>query len=68
MSPILQNQYVLAVRDARRSADFYVQMLGFRVVMEPPGWVFVAKDDCRIMLGECPDEPLAGALGCRPLF
>ena len=68
MSPILQNHYVLAVRDARRSADFYVRMLGFRVVLEPPGWVFVAKDDCRIMLGECPDEPPAGALGCHSYF
>jgi catechol 2,3-dioxygenase-like lactoylglutathione lyase family enzyme len=30
MSPILQNHYVLAVHDARRSAVFYVRMLGFR--------------------------------------
>jgi catechol 2,3-dioxygenase-like lactoylglutathione lyase family enzyme len=31
MSPILQNHYALAARDARRSADFYVRMLGFHV-------------------------------------
>jgi catechol 2,3-dioxygenase-like lactoylglutathione lyase family enzyme len=37
MSPILQNHYVLAVHDARRSADFYVRMLGFRIVVEPDG-------------------------------
>jgi catechol 2,3-dioxygenase-like lactoylglutathione lyase family enzyme len=51
MSRILQNHYVLAVHNARRSAEFYVEMLGFRVVNEPDGWVFVAKDNCMIMLG-----------------
>jgi catechol 2,3-dioxygenase-like lactoylglutathione lyase family enzyme len=68
MSPILQNHYVLAVPDARRSADFFVQMLGFRVVKEPPGWVFVARDTCMIMLGECPNDMPASALGCHSYF
>jgi catechol 2,3-dioxygenase-like lactoylglutathione lyase family enzyme len=56
MPQILQNHYVLAVHDARRSADFYVRMLGFRIVLEPDGWIFVAKDGCMIMLGECPND------------
>jgi catechol-2,3-dioxygenase len=43
MSPILQNHYPLAVHDLWRSADFYVQTLGFQIVAEPPGWIFVAK-------------------------
>jgi hypothetical protein len=30
MSPILQNHHVLAVHNARRSAEFYVSVLGFR--------------------------------------
>lgn len=68
MSSILQNHYVLAVHDARRSADFYVRMLGFRIVAEPPGWVFVAKDNCMIMLGECPDDLPPSELGCHSYF
>jgi predicted enzyme related to lactoylglutathione lyase len=68
MSPILQNHYVLAVHDVRHSADFYVPMLGFRVVMEPPGWIFVRKDDCLIMLGECPNDMPASSLGCHSYF
>lgn len=68
MSPILQNHYVLAVPDARRSAAFYVEMLGFAIVAEPPGWVFVQKDNCMIMLGECPDDLPAGELGCHSYF
>ena len=63
MSPILQNHYVLAVHDVRRSAKFYVEMLGFRIVNEPPGWIFVARDNCMIMLGECPDDMAPSELG-----
>ena len=36
--------------------------------MEPPGWVFVAKDNCMIMLGECPDAMRASELGDHSYF
>ena len=68
MSTILQNHYVLAVHDVRRSAEFYVTMLGFRIVAEPDGWIFVAKDGCMIMLGECPDDLHPSTLGCHNYF
>lgn len=68
MPTILQNHYVLSVHNARRSADFYVRMLGFDVVAEPPGWVFVKKDECVIMLGECPDDLPPSELGCHNYF
>ena len=68
MPSILQNHYVLAVHDARRSADFYVRMLGFQNVNEPPGWVFVARDHCMIMIGECPDDMHPSELGCHSYF
>jgi uncharacterized glyoxalase superfamily protein PhnB len=68
MSTILQNHYVLAVHDVRRSADFYVRMLGFRIVGKPPGFSFVEKDNCMVMLGECPDDLPASELGCHSYF
>lgn len=68
MATILRNHYVLAVHDVRRSAEFYVRMLGFEIVAEPAGWVFVAKDECVIMLGECPDDLPASELGCHSYF
>jgi len=68
ISPILQNHYVLAVHDLHRSAKFYVEILGFRIVREPPGWFFVAKDNCMIMLGECPDDMHPSQLGCHNYF
>ena len=68
MPQILQNHYVLAVHDVRRSAEFYVRMLGFRIVLEPDGWIFVAKDNCTIMLGECPNDMHPSELGCHNYF
>lgn len=68
MPAILQNHYVLAVHNVRESAAFYVDALGFTIVNEPPGWIFVAKDNCMIMLGECPDDLAPSELGCHNYF
>ena len=68
MSPIVQNHYVLAVHDLRKSAQFYVDVLDFKIAAEPPGWIFVARDKCMIMLGECPDDLHASKLGCHNYF
>jgi catechol 2,3-dioxygenase-like lactoylglutathione lyase family enzyme len=65
MPTILQNHYVLAVHDVRASARFYVDALGFKIVNEPPGWIFVARDNCMIMLGECPNDMHPSELGCH---
>jgi len=65
---ILQNHYVLAVHNVRESASFYVEKLGFRITAEPPGWIFVARDNCMIMLGECPDDMHPSQLGCHNYF
>jgi len=65
---ILQNQYVLAVHDIRTSAAFYVDALGFEIVAQPEGWIFVRKDNCVIMLGECPDDMHPSLLGCHNYF
>ena len=65
---ILQNYYVLAVHDVRESARFYVEKLGFQIVDDPPGWIFVSRDNCMIMLGECPDDMHPSELGCHNYF
>jgi uncharacterized glyoxalase superfamily protein PhnB len=45
-------------------------MLGFRIVADhsSDGWIFVARENCMIMLGECPDDKPAGDLGCHSYF
>ncbi len=68
MPRILQNHHVLAVHDARASARFFVEVLGFEVTAEPEGWVFVSRDSCMVMLGECPDDLHPSALGCHNYF
>jgi catechol 2,3-dioxygenase-like lactoylglutathione lyase family enzyme len=68
MPAILQNHYVLAVPNVRVTADFFVQALGFEVVMEPPGWIFVGRDNCWIMLGECPGAIPPADLGDHSYF
>jgi catechol 2,3-dioxygenase-like lactoylglutathione lyase family enzyme len=68
MPEILQNHYVLAVHDMRREAAFYVDNLGFRISNEPPGWIFVEKDNCMIMLGECSEAIPARELGDHSYF
>ena len=65
---ILQNHYVLAVHDVRKSAAFYVDALGFEVVARPEGWIFVRRGHCLIMLGECPDDMHPSELGCHSYF
>lgn len=52
----------------RTEADFYVDILGFRVQDEPPGWIFVEKDNCMIMLGECSESIPARDLGDHSYF
>ena len=68
MPKILQNHYVLAVKNARESAKFYVEAMGFAVVTDLGGWIFVARDNCMIMLGECPDDMAPGQLGSHSYF
>ncbi len=67
MSTILQNHYVLAVHDLDRSAAFFKD-LGFEVHMKPPGWIFVKKENCMIMLGDCVDSIPATKLGDHSYF
>ena len=68
MSTILQNHYVLAVHDVRDSARFYTEALGFGVTADLGGWIFVARDQCMIMLGECPNDMAPSELGCHSYF
>ena len=49
---------VLAVRDLKKSTQFYMDVLGFRRDFGDgsDGWSFLSRDNFKLMLGECPDE------------
>lgn len=67
MAQILRNHYVLAVHNNERSAKFF-QDLGFEITMQPPGWIFLCKDNCQVMLGECADALHPSQLGDHNYF
>jgi predicted enzyme related to lactoylglutathione lyase len=66
---ILRTLFVIAVPDLRRSAAFYRDVLGFEIKeMGDPGWRMFARDDCRIMAGQCPDALRPADIGDHSYF
>ncbi|MEQ8849340.1 VOC family protein [Botrimarina sp.] len=71
---ILANEHVLAVPDLARSVAFYTQRLGFEVAWSDApkdfsnGWCAVARDDCVVRLGHCPDAAPPAELGDHGYF
>jgi predicted enzyme related to lactoylglutathione lyase len=55
--------FVLAVPDLERSIAFYRDVLGFNPKEMGPGWKWMEKDNCRLMLGECSDATPPRDLG-----
>ena len=69
MAKITMHHHVLAVPDAQRTADFFVNQLGFKIWEVPdPGWRFVTRDGMMIMLGSCPDAIHPEKLGDHQYF
>jgi catechol 2,3-dioxygenase-like lactoylglutathione lyase family enzyme len=61
--------FVLAVPDATRSADYFRDVLGFRVLWEEASdWRLVERTGVRIMLGHCPRDMPASELGSHNWF
>jgi catechol 2,3-dioxygenase-like lactoylglutathione lyase family enzyme len=61
--------YVLAVQDLDRSAEFFRDVLGFRILWDDAGeWRLVQRDAVRVMLGHCPNDLRAADLGSHNWF
>jgi len=64
MARIVNSRCVLAVRNLNTSTRYYKEVLGFSEdPIDAEGWSFLTRDNFRVMLGECPNEPPAGELG-----
>ena len=62
-------RYVLAVPDLERSVRYYRDKLGFEAFeVGDPGWRFLRREACFLMLGECPDATPPGELGDHSYF
>jgi uncharacterized glyoxalase superfamily protein PhnB len=62
--------HVLAVQDARAASLYFQEKLGFRetLAVGDNDWRFVARDECTLMLGTCPDDLPAQETGCHSYF
>ncbi len=69
LAMITTHHYVLAVPDASRTAEFFVQQLGFELrPVADPGWRFVGRDGFMVMLGSCPNAIPPSQLGDHSYF
>ena len=60
---VLHTRHVLAVKDLKVEADYYIEKLGFDRDFTAPGWEFLSFGDFKVMLGECADEMTAEETG-----
>ena len=61
--------FVLAVPDLDRSAGYFRDVLGFRVLWEDStDWRLVERDGVRVMLGHCPNDMHPADLGSHNWF
>src|SRR5688572_886438 len=60
---VVHTRHVLAVKDLKIEAEYYVEKLGFERDFTAPGWEFLSFGDFKVMLGECRDEMTAEATG-----
>ena len=55
-SKIIGTRYVLAVKDLKKSADYYKNSLGFETWWSDENWHFLQRETFVVMLGECKDD------------
>lgn len=65
---ILATSFVLAVPDAEKTGQWWIDVMGFERVLLIEGWVFVRRGPCLIQLGSCPDALPPRDLGDHQYF
>jgi uncharacterized glyoxalase superfamily protein PhnB len=65
---VVHTRHVLAVKNLKIEADYYIDKLGFDRDFTAPGWEFLSFGIFKVMLGECADEMTAGATGNHSWF
>ena len=65
---VVRTRHVLAVKDLKVEADYYLDKLGFERDFTAPGWEFLSFGDFKVMLGECSDEITAEESGNHSWF
>ena len=68
MKNLFEPRYTLAVNSLEKSKAFYIDVLGFSLLVEYPGWSFLGRDNVILMLGECDNEVPASKIGDHSYF
>lgn len=68
MRKVVHTRHVLAVKDLRAAAEYFVDKLGFERDFTAPGWEFLSFGSFKVMLGECSDEVSAEETGNHSWF
>lgn len=65
---VVHTRHVLAVKDLKIEAAYYIDKLGFDRDFTAPGWEFLSFGDFKVMLGECADALEASETGDHSWF
>lgn len=65
---VVHTRHVLAVKELKSEAEYYLNKLGFERDFTAPGWEFLSFGDFKVMLGECADEMSAEETGNHSWF
>jgi len=65
---IIHTRHVLAVKDLKIEAAYYIDKLGFEHDFSAPGWEFLSFGAFKVMLGECRDAMSAFETGDHSYF
>ena len=65
---VVHTRHVLAVKDLKVAAAYFIDKLGFDRDFTAPGWEFLSFGIFKVMLGECSDEMSAEATGNHSWF
>ncbi|MEO7660520.1 MAG: VOC family protein [Pyrinomonadaceae bacterium] len=60
---VIHTRHVLAVKDLKIEAAYYIDKLGFERDFTAPGWEFLSFGIFKVMLGECTDSMWAHETG-----
>ena len=61
--------YVLAVQDLERNAQWFRDVLGFKILWEDgQDWRLAQRGNVRLMIGHCPDDKRAAEIGSHSWF
>lgn len=65
---VVHTRHVLAVKNLKTTADYFVDRLGFERDFTAPGWEFLSFGIFKVMLGECTDALWAHETGDHSYF